>query len=265
MIFIIGRLLLRGTGIVLLAVLFIFLLLVLAPLRYQAKAEGSTAAPSRIKVRVKVSCGFGLAGYTLEIKNHMVQGHFRLAGIGLKRFGQAKCPQKPGVSYDEQLLHEEPVLAKPPGKGKEGKRQKRRVKGGKAPQNGQGCKIALWEELLHLPQTRPALQKAAEEAWRLFVHIRPRSAGGWLSFSFSDPERTGLILALAGITLPIHRNSVRLLPSFTHEDRAEAELLIKGRILPLLVITVLARVWFDRNVQALVKIIRRRRYGKQQI
>ena len=125
------------------------------------------------------------------------------------------------------------------------------------------CKIALtisgicgniekWKAFLENERVRAALGLALEKGKRLWKHIFPTKMEGWILFGFEDPSVTGQILAVAGMTCPIHKNRIELRPVFDKKI-FETDVKLRGRIRLVVILKEGLELYFDKNVKYMIK------------
>ena len=71
-------------------------------------------------------------------------------------------------------------------------------------------------------------------------------------FGFEDPSVTGQILAVAGMTCPIHKNRIELRPVFDKKI-FETDVKLRGRIRLVVILKEGLELYFDKNVKYMIK------------
>lgn len=113
---------------------------------------------------------------------------------------------------------------------------------------GQYKKIQGWKEFLQEPSTGNALALVWNRCRRILGHVAPRRLKGQVLFGFEDPSKTGMILAILGMTVPIHKNRVAIFPVYDRQI-LEGEVWAGGRIYAVVFVYAALRVWFDQNIK----------------
>lgn len=112
--------------------------------------------------------------------------------------------------------------------------------------------IEKWKAFVEDEQIRAAAALALTKGRRVVRYVFPTKTEGWILFGFEDPSITGQILAVAGMTAPIHRNRIELRPVFD-EKRLEADIKMKGRIRLFVILKEGLELYFDKNVKYMMK------------
>ena len=108
-------------------------------------------------------------------------------------------------------------------------------------------KINWWKEFLDHPRTREALSFLWKNAKKLIYHVLPTRITGKITFGNEDPAVTGMVLAVLGMTIPFHKNKIEAAPLFDDENVLEGEILLKGRIYGIVVLTTAAKLYFNKK------------------
>lgn len=109
-------------------------------------------------------------------------------------------------------------------------------------------KINYWIEFFQEERTRCALRHIWTECRLLLRQAAPRRITGQVIFGTEDPALTGEILAGIGITCPIHRNCVQIVPVFDRKV-LEGEIRCRGRIYGITLLRIAWRLYFDQNIK----------------
>lgn len=91
---------------------------------------------------------------------------------------------------------------------------------------------------------------------RLIKAVAPRRIRGQVHFGFDDPALTGQILMYLAIISPVLPRKVKVLPEF-EESLFDGNLYFKGRIFGITVISALIRLWFNKDVRRLIKVLKK--------
>lgn len=129
-------------------------------------------------------------------------------------------------------------------------------------------KASAWKEKYEKAQkiwqaraTKRARKHVKAELFNLLGHIKPRKIVGTLQFGLDDPANTAIVYGnVVAFTEAISKGRLVLVPAF-YEKGISADLLIKGRIFAGYVLLLAVRLYFDRDLQSVVKVIRRSMHG----
>ena len=113
-------------------------------------------------------------------------------------------------------------------------------------------KINWWKEFLDHPRTREALSFLCKNAKKLIYHVLPTRITGKITFGNEDPAVTGMVLAVLGMTIPFHKNKIEAAPLFDDENVLEGEIMLKGRIYGIVVLTTAAKLYFNKNIKYVI-------------
>lgn len=109
-------------------------------------------------------------------------------------------------------------------------------------------KINYWKDFLQDERTKSALRHLWQECRGLLGQICPRKISGQIVFGLEDPAITGEILAGLGITYPIHKNRIQVVPVFDRKI-LEGEIQCRGRLYGVTLLRIAWRLYFDRNLR----------------
>ena len=105
--------------------------------------------------------------------------------------------------------------------------------------------------------TKRALKHLKVEIFNLLNHIKPRKIAGTIGFGLEDPANTALVYGnVVPIAEAISKGKLILTPEFYNKG-IRIDLLIKGRIFLGYMLLCIARLYFDRDIQRVFKVIRR--------
>lgn len=113
-------------------------------------------------------------------------------------------------------------------------------------------KIDWWKELIQHPRVKAGIAHVKKEAKLLLRHVFPRKTEGYVTFGSEDPSVTGAILAVLGMTMPLHKNCVEIRPVFENRNLLEGKVKIKGRIYGIIPLVILIRLYFDKNIKYII-------------
>ena len=105
--------------------------------------------------------------------------------------------------------------------------------------------------------TKRALKHLKVEIFNLLNHIKPRKIAGTIGFGLEDPANTAFVYGnVVPIAEAISKGKLILTPEFYNKG-IRMDLLIKGRIFLGYMLLCIARLYFDRDIQRVFKVIRR--------
>ena len=113
-------------------------------------------------------------------------------------------------------------------------------------------KIDWWKELIQHPRVKAGIAHIKKEAKLLLRHVLPRKTEGYVTFGSEDPSVTGAVLAVLGMTMPLHKNCVEIQPVFESRNLLEGKVKIKGRIYGIIPLVILIRLYFDKNIKYII-------------
>lgn len=113
-------------------------------------------------------------------------------------------------------------------------------------------KIKWWKNFIRHPRVEAGLAHIRSCASELLKHVFPRKIEGRVSFGSEDPSLTGAVLALLGMTFPLHRNRVEIIPVFENRNLLEGNVRIKGRVYGIIPVKILIRLYFDKNIKYII-------------
>lgn len=114
-------------------------------------------------------------------------------------------------------------------------------------------KINAYKILLEHPRTQSALPFLKFHLQKLFKHVFPTRLKGKLTFGSTDPSITGTVLAVLGVTIPLHRNRISVNPVFEDANILEGNIRLKGRIYGFVLLNTAAKLYFDPNIKYLIR------------
>lgn len=109
--------------------------------------------------------------------------------------------------------------------------------------------ISWWKEFFFHERVQEALGLLRSRLGGLLRHLFPTRLWGEVTFGFEDPSLTGKALAVLGVTIPFHRNRIRVHPLFDCENHFEGEILARGRIYGCYLLWTAVVIYFDKNIK----------------
>lgn len=113
-------------------------------------------------------------------------------------------------------------------------------------------KIDWWKKFLGHPRTKAALSQARASVFRLLKHVFPTKATGHITFGSSDPSITGTVLAVLGMTIPLHQNCVQITPVFESQNFIQGNINLKGRVYGIVFLQTAIRLYFNKNIKYVI-------------
>lgn len=109
--------------------------------------------------------------------------------------------------------------------------------------------VSWWRDFFSNSHVREAVFLLRGCTQKLIKHVLPTRIQGEVTFGFSDPSVTGKVLALLGVTLPLHKNRIRLLPLFEGENCLEGWAKARGRIYGVFLLYTAVKIYFNKNIK----------------
>lgn len=116
--------------------------------------------------------------------------------------------------------------------------------------------IQYYLKILRSDTFRRAWSVCAGEALSLLRSILPGKLSGRLVVGTGDPAGTGQVLALYGILYPFIGGRIEVTPDFERQI-LEGELMIKGKITVFRALKTAWRIYFNRDLRRLIKLLKR--------
>lgn len=108
--------------------------------------------------------------------------------------------------------------------------------------------ISGFLEFWNLEEHIRARKKIWDEFQYLWKKSRPRKIRGRIVFGFSDPADTGLCMGAAGMLCAWYPKKLEIIPDFEKEI-LEGELLVRGKVRFYVFVSVLWRVYRDKDIR----------------
>ena len=84
-------------------------------------------------------------------------------------------------------------------------------------------------------------------------HVFPTKVEGELVFDCTDPSITGSVLAVLGMTIPLHRNCIRVMPLFENRNVLYGNVNLKGRVYGIMLVKTAIELYFDKNIKYVIR------------
>ena len=69
----------------------------------------------------------------------------------------------------------------------------------------------------------------------------------------TDPSVTGSVLAVLGMTIPLHKNCISVTPVFEDKNILEGNISMKGRIYGVFLIKTALELYFNKNIKYVIR------------
>ena len=118
--------------------------------------------------------------------------------------------------------------------------------------------IKYYIDILKSDTFKRAYEETKTQLGKLFRIIRPRKIKGYANIGFEDPSVTGMVYGLYSVIYPFIGNSFAVLPYFEVENTVlNGEILLKGRITIFSLIRVGAKLYFNKDIKKLLKLLKK--------
>ena len=262
-------------------VLLLVLLVLLVPIRYRFSGDGMNAD---IQADGKASWLFGLFSASIRFAEKKLLYRVSVAGISLKK-GDFLNPEKSG-SEETDL---EPQILKPQKDKKEEKEEKKEkeaaaleVQNKPEPEaksekekedlsdriehfferlsekyEGLIKKLEQTEAVLTSKVTGRAVKKVKEQLFHILNHIKPKKIAGNINFGLEDPANTAIIYGTIDIlAIAMSEGKLIITPEF-YRKGISLDMVMQGRILIGYLLVCALRVFFNKDVRRVVRVVRR--------
>ena len=262
-------------------VLLLVLLVLLVPIRYRFSGDGMNAD---IQADGKASWLFGLFSASIRFAEKKLLYRVSVAGISLKK-GDFLNPEKSG-SEETDL---EPQILKPQKDKKEEKEEKKEkeaaaleVQNKPEPEaksekekedlsdriehfferlsekyEGLIKKLEQTEAVLTSKVTGRAVKKVKEQLFHILNHIKPKKIAGNINFGLEDPANTAIIYGTIDIlAIAMSEGKLIITPEF-YQKGISLDMVMQGRILIGYLLVCALRVFFNKDVRRVVRVVRR--------
>jgi hypothetical protein len=122
-------------------------------------------------------------------------------------------------------------------------------------------KINWWKRFLNHPRFRAAATLLWDCIRRILRHVAPTKVTGHVTFGCEDPSITGGILAVLGITIPFHKNRIKVTPLFDAGNQLRGEIQMKGRIYGIVFVVTFFRLYFNKNIKYVIYRWKKKKEG----
>ena len=256
-------------------VLLLVLLVLLVPIRYRFSGDGMNAD---IQAEGKASWLFGLLSASIRFAEKKLLYRVSVAGISLKK-GDLLNPEK-SVPEETDL---EPQILKPQKDKKEEKEAAAlEVQNKPEPEakteiekedlsdriehfferlsekyEGLIKKLEQTEAVLTSKVTGRAVKKVKEQLFHILNHIKPKKIAGNINFGLEDPANTAIIYGTIDIlAIAMSEGKLIITPEF-YQKGISLDMVMQGRILIGYLLVCALRVFFNKDVRRVVRVVRR--------
>ena len=115
------------------------------------------------------------------------------------------------------------------------------------------AKIETYQKFLEHPQTKAAFTLVKSKVIRLLHHVFPTRIQGKLIFGSTDPSVTGAVLAVLGMTMPLHKNCITVTPLFEDRNVIQGNIQMKGRIYGVVLLKNALELYFNKNIKYIIR------------
>ena len=114
-------------------------------------------------------------------------------------------------------------------------------------------KINMFQDFLEHPRVKAAITLVKDHVIKLLHHVFPTKIQGKLTFGSTDPSITGSVLAVLGMTIPLHKNCIAITPVFEDKNILEGNISLKGRIYGVFLIKTALELYFNKNIKYIIR------------
>ena len=118
--------------------------------------------------------------------------------------------------------------------------------------------IQYYREVMESDSFKQSMELCKGELGYVFRKLKPDKFEAYLNIGMEDPATMGQILAVYGMLYPLIGQCVRLVADFESEStHIEGKLDIRGRIRAFTFLRVLIRVYMDKDIRKLIKLLKK--------
>lgn len=266
-------------------ILTVLLLVLFCPLRYAAAAEKIEEDFKKTKLYVSVSWLFHGISLKIRMEEGNISSKILLFGISLDKFKRRKKkkfskktesvdvreslkenrketpkePVKPAQESKTQVvqpqIQEEELRESERQENKKEESKKQESKARSILKKIQNVSVQWnwWKCFLENAKVKAAISSVKKELWKIIKHIFPKKLSGKITFGSEDPSVTGAVLAVLGMTMPLHKNCVEVTPLFDGTNLFQGTISCKGRIYAVVLLFEGLKVIVNKNVRYTIK------------
>lgn len=116
--------------------------------------------------------------------------------------------------------------------------------------------IKKYINILQSDEFKNAFSLCKDSIVRIFRMIKPRKVRIKGTVGMNSPEQTGYICGAVGVLSTFYKKQIKVTPDF-ERFIIEGNALIKGRIYLIVIVVIVVKVFFDKNIRKLLKMFRR--------
>jgi hypothetical protein len=117
-------------------------------------------------------------------------------------------------------------------------------------------KIRYYLDILEEDNTKEALQLSKNQLLRILKHIKPQKLKIYVEYGDESVEQTARVMALWGMMYPIFLDHIIVIPFF-EESKLYVKAYLKGRITLFVLVCVMIRIYFNKNIRVLLERLKR--------
>lgn len=118
--------------------------------------------------------------------------------------------------------------------------------------------ITYYIDILKSDTFKRAFDKAKSQILKIFKLIKPKKLKGRLEFGFEDPSTTGMVYGIYSVIYPFLGGDLTVLPYFNVETMLlNGNILIRGRITVFSLLKIGFKVFFDKDIKRLIKMLKK--------
>lgn len=104
---------------------------------------------------------------------------------------------------------------------------------------------------------KEAIRLCLNSLLKILKSIRPRKIKGYIHIGKEDPYALGKILSIYSMIYPLTHGKIKLESEFD-EELLEGNLFIKGKVTVIILVIAGIRIYFNKNVRNLIKVLKRK-------
>ena len=114
-------------------------------------------------------------------------------------------------------------------------------------------KMDWWKSFLEHPRVRAGFHYAKIRGKKLLFHVFPKKVHGQITFDSEDPSVTGAVLAVLGMTMPLHKNRIQVTPLFENRNVLEGNIELKGQIYGFVPVKMLIELYINKDIKYIIR------------
>ncbi|MBR2843081.1 MAG: DUF2953 domain-containing protein, partial [Lachnospiraceae bacterium] len=118
-------------------------------------------------------------------------------------------------------------------------------------------KLEQTEAVLTSKVTGRAVKKVKEQLFHILNHIKPKKIAGNINFGLEDPANTAIIYGtIDNLAIAMSEGKLIITPEF-YQKGISLDMVMQGRILIGYLLVCALRVFFNKDVRRVVRVVRR--------